>query len=506
MYPGDPPRDHDATRPDVNTSGRLAGHRSRSAGQPPTERLGDRGNVGRGSAGSPPRRGRKATVATVRVLRGSGRAASSAGRLARRATTSGGAGSSGLYRLIELHAFNAAGDAALAISLAGTLFFQVPNGKAHGQVALFLAVTMLPFSVMAPLIGPFLDRFRRGRRWAIGTTMATRAFLCWVLAGAVQQDSIWLFPAALGCLVASKAYGVTRASAVPRVLPPEITLVKANSRISLAGVAGAALSAPLAAGSAHFGAQWSLRYAFLVYLGGTILAVLLPARVDSSEGEFDVDDSDLVSGGKSSRRAGIPTSVVTALRCNSGLRVLSGFLTMFMAFLLREHPIKGWEHRPTVLLALVIGAAGFGSTLGTLLGAVLKAVRPHIVVFVTLAADAAAAVYAAFFYGLIAAVVLGLTAGLCQGLGKLSLDAVIQREIAENVRTSVFARSETLLQLSWVIGGFIGVFMPLNARLGLGVIAIILVGWLAAVIVYRPKRSSGRRPPPGRTPRTARVS
>ena len=110
-------------------------------------------------------------------------------RQARRASEAQGAGESGLSRLIELHFFNTAGDAAVAISLAGTLFFQVPSGEARGQVALFLALTMLPFAIVAPLIGPFLDRFGHGRRWAIGATMAIRAFLCWVLAGAVVTES-----------------------------------------------------------------------------------------------------------------------------------------------------------------------------------------------------------------------------------------------------------------------------------------------------------------------------
>ena len=48
-------------------------------------------------------------------------------------------------------------------------------------------------SIVAPLIGPFLDRFAHGRRWAIGATMAIRAFLCWVLAGSVAEESAWLF-------------------------------------------------------------------------------------------------------------------------------------------------------------------------------------------------------------------------------------------------------------------------------------------------------------------------
>ncbi len=114
-----------------------------------------------------------------RGARGAARVTGRAGRFtvrqARRAADAEGAGDSGLSRLIEMHAFNAAGDAAVAISLAGTLFFQVPTGEARGQVALFLGLTMLPFAIVAPLIGPFLDRFSHGRRWAIGATMAIRA-------------------------------------------------------------------------------------------------------------------------------------------------------------------------------------------------------------------------------------------------------------------------------------------------------------------------------------------
>ncbi len=402
--------------------------------------------------------------------------------MARKATRAQGAGESGLYRLIELHALNAAGDAALTISLAGTLFFQVPSDQARGQIALFLGITMLPFAIMAPLIGPFLDRFRRGRRWAIGATMLLRALGCWSLAGAVATQSPWMFPAALACLIASKAYGVTRASAVPRVIPQGLTLVKANSRISLAGLAGAAISAPIAGATSWLGPQWSLRYAALIFIGGTVLAILLPARVDSSAGEEPVDLRDVTDSGRSSRRAGITPVVVTALRCNAGLRMLSGFLTLFMAFLLRNEPIHGWEHRRTLLLALVIGSAGVGSTLGTVAGSMVRARAPEVLVLVTLVVDAAAAVYAALFFGLIPAMILGLVAGMSQSLGKLSLDALIQREVPESVRTSVFARSETLLQLSWVIGGFLGVFMPQIAKLGLVIVAAVLVAWLVFVL------------------------
>lgn len=410
--------------------------------------------------------------------RATGRGIGSAVRMARRAARAEGAGDSGLARLIELHAFNAAGDAAVAISLAGTLFFANP-GEARGRVALFLALTMVPFAVVAPLIGPFLDRFSHGRRWAIGATMASRAFLCWLLAGAVATDSIWMFPTALGVLVSSKAYGVTRAATVPRLLPEGLTLVRANSRISLAGVVGAAVSAPLAGLASTFGSDWSLRYAFVVFTGATILAILLPGRADTSAGEREAA-SFLPHG---PRR--VPPAVVFALRCNAGLRLTSGFLTMYLAFLLRQDPLPGWEDRPTLLMAVVIGAAGLGNTLGIAVAAITRRVNPAVVVVVVLLADTAAAIMAALLYGLLAAMALALTAGVSQALGKLALDATIQHDVEESSRTSTFARAETLLQLAWVVGGFIGIALPLIPRLGLGVLAAITVGWTVVVVLGR---------------------
>src|SRR3546814_12217970 len=67
----------------------------------------------------------------------------------------------------------------------------------------------------------------------------------------------------------------------------------------------------------------------------------------------------------------VPAAVAFALRANCGPRFLSGFLTMFMAFLLRENPIPGWEDKPELLLGVVIGAAGLGNTPGIALASVL---------------------------------------------------------------------------------------------------------------------------------------
>jgi hypothetical protein len=145
-------------------------------------------------------------------------------------------------------------------------------------------------------------------------------------------------------------------------------------------------------------------------------------------------------------------------------------------------------------MGLVVGAAGLGNTVGIAVASVLRRLNPATVVVVALVADSVAAVLAALFYGLVAAIVLGLTAGVAQAMGKLSLDATVQRDVPESHRTSAFARSETLLQLSWVVGGGLGIALPLDGQVGLGIAAAGLVGMLAVTVrsAARRRRTEGR--------------
>lgn len=407
-----------------------------------------------------------------------GRGGQAAARRFRGFAGADGASDTGLARLTELHAVNVAGDAALTVSLAGTVF-AMPTDEARGRVALFLLLTMAPFVLLAPLIGPLLDRFRHGRRWALGTTLASRAFLAWVLASAVVDGSVWLFPAALGCLVASRSYAVARAAAVPRLLPEGITLVTANSRLNIAGLLGMVLGGGLAAALSRVGPDWSLRLAFVIYVAATVLAIRLPARVDSSVGELDVDGTPVAqepvpSPERGARRMrALPRSVRYTLWVCTGARMLSGFLTLFLGFLMREQPLEGWSG--PLVLALVIGAAGAGNALGSLIGTRRRLPRPEVIATGVAALAVAAALVTAVFYSLWALVLVGLATGLFGQLAKLSLDALIQREVQDSMRARVFSWSETILQAFWVIGGAIGLAVPLRPHLGFALICVVIL-------------------------------
>ncbi|MFJ8821383.1 MFS transporter [Streptomyces sp. NPDC102467] len=420
----------------------------------------------------------------------------------RKVTHAHGAGESGLGKLIELHAVNGAGDVMITVALASTVFFSVPTDEARGRVALYLAITMAPFTLLAPVIGPLLDRLPHGRRAAMAASMLARALLALVLSGAVVTGGIELYPAALGVLVASKAYGVVRSAVVPRLLPPRFSLVKANSRVTLGGLLATGAAAPVGAGLQALGPRWPLYGAFVIFLAGMVLSFSLPHKVDSAKGEsralLAADEEHLHGARRKQRKPGlrtVGTAVTHALAANAALRCLSGFLIFFLAFLLREHPLTG--ESAAVSLALVGVSAGAGNALGTAVGAWLKSRAPEVIIVTVVAVVLGAAIVSAIFFGAFMTACLAAVAGFAQALAKLSLDATIQRDVPEAVRTSAFARSETLLQVAWVLGGAIGIALPLNGVLGLSVGAgIVAAGWLSTA---RGLLSAARRGGPVRT-------
>jgi Major Facilitator Superfamily len=223
------------------------------------------------------RTGNAARATTGAVRTGSRRT----GGLVHRATSASGAGRTGLSTLIELTAASSAGDAFVIVALAGTIFFNTSVDQARSKVVLFLVITMAPFAVLAPFIGPALDRVQQGRKYLLAGTLLARGLLCYAMSAAVSNP-ITLLPAAFGVLVLQKAYGVVRASIAPRLVPEQITLVTANARSQLFAVIAATIAVAVAEGvQVSGGAAWVLRVGMVVYLAGIVLALRLPDQVDT---------------------------------------------------------------------------------------------------------------------------------------------------------------------------------------------------------------------------------
>jgi hypothetical protein len=484
---------------------------------------------------------RQAARAVSSAAQSSSRAGAGAarrtGRAVHRMTGASGANRTGLASLMELTAVGAAGDAFVTIALAGTLFFSASLDQARGRIALTLIITMAPFAVLAPLIGPMLDRAQQGRRYLLAGTLMARGLLCWGMVDAVlHNDVVALLPAAFGVLVLQKAYAVIRASVTPRLLPPEITLVTANSRTGMASlvagsVAGlAAVGIVVLAGGGPNGAAWALRVGTLVYIAATAMSFRVPEHVDLFGPK--------VANGNSGQAATVPTAgppgagghpgrgpggtvplgaegthtetqgaparppargglrtlrhvgpvVAEAMRANATLRAFSGFTVFFLAFLLRTVHFHGVSDK--VALGGLLVAATLGGFLGTALGSALRSQRPYFITFSMLGAATIVTTACAAFFGLWAALAVALVAAFGQVLVKLALDSTVQQEIGEEIRSSAFAASESLHQLAWVAGGLGGVAMSLtnSGVAGMTVAAVGLAGSFLFLLGQRRRR------------------
>ena len=141
-------------------------------------------------------------------------------------------------RLALVHVLMTAGDTLLTVSLAGSLFFSISPQAAKSKVLLYLFLTMAPFAVVAPILGPLIDRSRGARRAMVVFSGAARAVVCVLLVG--QLKTLLLFPLAFVMLVLSKVYLVTKGSLVPLVVaaserPDGDELATANARLGLLG-------------------------------------------------------------------------------------------------------------------------------------------------------------------------------------------------------------------------------------------------------------------------------
>src|SRR4051812_17750464 len=265
------------------------------------------------------------------VLRGSWRGSRWVTRRVGDARTRGAAGETGMVRLFDLHALSCAGDALIAIGLAGTIFFSAPLGEARSKVALYLLITMVPFALLAPVVGPLLDHFRHGRRYALAVTMLGRAFLAYVISDHLLGWS--LYPAAFGVLALSRAYGVARSAAVPRLLPEGVGLSQVGARASVYGTFAGAIVAPLGLLAFKIGPQWPLRVATIIFVVGMVISLRLPPRADSDPPEAVPRPwRAMLRLGRGADRPLSGKLVIATLIGSACLRLLYGFLLLFLAF------------------------------------------------------------------------------------------------------------------------------------------------------------------------------
>ena len=405
-------------------------------------------------------------------------------------------------RLARVHAFAAGSDAALAVALAGSIFFSISPDDARWRVALYLAITVAPFAVVTPLIGPVIDRVAGGRKAMMVTTTIGRLIVAFFMIRHIE--TLWLFPLAFALLVLQKSYAVAKSAVVPRYVPSDTDLVDANSRLALIGAVISMLGAAIGgAFSLIGGSSWSAGVAMVGYSIATVLAFRLPGVKVATAPAEALEREELRS-----------VSLLLAASAMAVLRGAVGFVTFLLAFefrggeesldvsgdgaavggltaTAREIDITGDPAAPVWHFGLVILAAGIGALFGARLAPRLRErFSEETMLLGILAGTATAAALAALFSGLLGAFLLSFTIATGAGAGKLTFDALVQKNAPDANYGRSFARFEARFQIAWVIGAFIPTVAPLGVGIGATMVAIAVGFALASYLLGR----AGRHP------------
>lgn len=371
-------------------------------------------------------------------------------------------------RLAITHGLAAAGDAFVTVALAGSLFFDISPGAARGRVALSLLLTIAPFAVVAPFLGPALDRHRGGGRLMVFGAASGRALTCLALAAAL--DELLLFPLAFVALVLSKAHGVAKSALVPAAVPSDELLVEANAKLALVAVVSGFIAAvPAVALLQLAGGAWSLRVGAIVFVAAA--ASSLRIATSSTARSPGARAAAVAAPGELAHEP----HLVTAAVAMAVLRGISGFVAFFLAFAFRRTGAASWW----------FGAALAASMLGSLAGAALapplrSRVREERIIAAALVLVAVVGLLAARSAGRPAGVALASVVGFAASVGKLAFDALVQRDGHESGRGRSFARFEAGFQLTWVAGALLPVLIVLPARVGF--FAVSLAAGLGALV------------------------
>ena len=400
-------------------------------------------------------------------------------------------------RLAITHALMMGGDAAMVVALADSLFFDIDLDAARSRVLLFLVVGFAPFLVVAPLIGPLIDRVAGGRKFVIQVVALARVVLTLLMAQ--YLDALALFPLVFASLVLQKTYAVSKSAIVPSTVRSEDELVEANSKLGLiAGITGAIAVVPAGILLKLVGAPATLVYGALLFAGALLAATRLSSDVVASDAVDATETSELHS---SNIQLGAVAMTV--------LRGLVGFTFFHLAFWLRS------QDQGTLWFAAVVGVSALASMVGNAVASLLRTrVREEKMLTVALLVCAGAGLGVSVLGGPLGAVILAAVLNLMAALGRLNFESIVQRDAPGANRGRAFAGFETRFQLAWAVGAFVAVALQVSGTIGFLIVGG--VGVAASIHLLGRSRSDGtpdrvvsrRRPSRarGRAPRSRSAS
>jgi hypothetical protein len=385
---------------------------------------------------------------------------------------------SAFFVLARTHGLMTAGEAVMTVALADSLFLSISPDAARGKVILFLALSLAPFAVVAPLLSRGVDRMKGGRRLVVCLAATGRAVVTFFMIGRV--DSLILFPLAFAALVLSKTYSISKSALVPTVVDNDSELVEANSKLGLlSGIVGFSAAIP-AALIQLVSPGAALVLSVMFFVAAVLSALQLPKSTRSAPdpaGELE----------RTELRSSRITRAAQAMRLH---RALVGLMFFHLAFWLRD------QKAGTVWF-------GFAVSLASLATMTANAVAPYLrrklheenMIILGLSLLTGMGIVCTWVGGVTGGVMLAASVNAAAAVCRLAFEAVVQSDAPDANRSRAFANFETQFQLAWVGAGLIPVTLQLPGELGF---AMVGVAGALGLLLFILRRRVARRSRSGR--------
>ncbi|WP_326604760.1 MFS transporter [Streptomyces sp. NBC_01800] len=403
-------------------------------------------------------------------------------------------------RLLAVRLLSQSADGVYQVALAAHVVFSPEKQTSAGAIASAMAVLLLPYSLIGPFAGVFLDRWPRRQVFLYGNLLRTALACCTALL-ILGTAPDWLFYASALCVTAVNRFVLAGLSAaLPRVVD-EDRLVMANSLSPTAGTLAATAGGGLAFAVRLVAADSDAAVVLLgagLYLASALASLRLAADLlgpDPGSPRLRLRDAlaatarGLVGG---LRHLAERKDAARALAAITAIRFCYGALTVMVLMLCRY----AWSDSNSGGLALLGLAVGFSGA-GFFAAAV---VTPWAVGwlgrFRWMAACAAAAAVLEPALGLwfspdpmlVAAFVLGL---VTQG-AKIATDTVVQTSVDDSFRGRIFSLYDVLFNVAFVGAAAVAaVALPPDGESAAVVIGVAAIYTIVAVTMFRWSRVAG---------------
>jgi MFS family permease len=407
-------------------------------------------------------------------------------------------------RLFATRLVSQTGDGVLTAGVGTYVFFNATTYTSPAAGAAAFAVLYLPYSVIGPFAGVFIDRW--SRRQILVWSAALRSVFVLLTAGlmAANNHGVALYIAVLLVLGVNRFFLSSLSAALPHVVAGD-KLVMANSVSptaggimgAIGGIVAAGLNA--ATGDTERGAAITLLVAGGCYVAASMVATTMhkdllgPIRGQAHRiplsRELVVVAAGLAQGARYVARRRGP---LAALGATGGYSFLFGPMFLMSILLYRNYfyasDVTTAEGHYVVLAA--VSAVGYGCAAFITPPATHRLTKPSWITLMLLASGVVTLVLGETFNAY-AYLAIGFLIYLCRQSVAICSTTILQEEVEDAYRGRVFAFYDMMYNVTYVAGAAISAaFLPVTGK-SPGIVLALTIGFLLVAAGYW--ASGGRR-------------